>query len=124
MTSIDTAVRYRKLFTRYEKCHSVLNSKDHFDVNKKTELCKRLDTGRFWCWVMHLSKIMFIFTSNGQVVVGESNSRSNTENSSNSIIYKVKFFFSLKSCQRSLLSPKVIEINYFSNIYVLFNTEY
>ena len=34
-TSIDIAVRYRQLFTRYEKCHSLLNSKYHFDVKKK-----------------------------------------------------------------------------------------
>ena len=37
------------LFTGYEKCYSLLNSKYHFDVNKKTELCKWLDTGIFWC---------------------------------------------------------------------------
>ena len=41
-------VRY-KLFTRYEKYHSLVNSKDHFDVNKKTELCQWLDTGVLWC---------------------------------------------------------------------------
>ena len=35
-TSIDIAVRYRQLFTKYEKCHSLLNSKDHFDANKET----------------------------------------------------------------------------------------
>ena len=34
-TSIDIAVRYRQLFTRYGKFHSLLNSKGHFDWNKK-----------------------------------------------------------------------------------------
>ena len=33
-TSIDIAVRYRHLFTRYVKSHSLLNSKNQFDVNK------------------------------------------------------------------------------------------
>ena len=69
---------------------------------------------------MHLSNIIFIFTLNGQGVVGEFNSCSNTENSLNSIIscHKVKFFFSLKSCQRSLLSPKVINSN---EVFQIFN---
>ena len=52
----------------------------------------------FDVWVMHLSKIILIFTSSGQGVVGgEFNSSSNTENLLNSIIScdKVKFFFSL-----------------------------
>ena len=40
-------VWYQQLFTSYEKCYSLLNSEDHFDVNKKTELCKWLDTGIF-----------------------------------------------------------------------------
>ena len=35
--SIDVAVRYRQLFTRYEKYHSLLHSKGHFDANKKPE---------------------------------------------------------------------------------------
>ena len=58
----------------------------------------------FDVWVMHLSKIILTFTSNGQGVAGEFNSCSNTENSLNSIIscHEVKFFFILKS----LLSPK------------------
>ena len=37
-TSINIAARYRQLFTKYEKyekCHSLLNSKDHFDAYKK-----------------------------------------------------------------------------------------
>ena len=38
--SIDIAVQYRQLFTKYEKCHSLLNSKDHFDANKNTKFCK------------------------------------------------------------------------------------
>ena len=43
---------------------------------------------------MHLSKTILVFTSNGQRAVGEFNSCSNTENSSNSIMpcHKVKFF--------------------------------
>ena len=51
---------------------------------------------------MHLSRIILIFTSNGQGLVGEFNSCSNTENSLNSIIscHKVKSFFSLKSLQK------------------------
>ena len=69
---------------------------------------------------MHLSKIIFIFTSNSQVVVGEFNSCSNTENSLNSIFscHKVKFFFRLKSGQRSLLSPEVIDSNEVFQIFV------
>ena len=36
-----------QLFTRYEKCYSLLNSEDRFNVNKKTEWCKWLDAGIF-----------------------------------------------------------------------------
>ena len=62
-TSIDISVQYRQLFTRYEKCHSLLNSKDHFDVNKTAELCKWLDTGIFWClgYAFEYNNINFYF---------------------------------------------------------------
>ena len=69
---------------------------------------------------MHLSKIILIFTSNGQGVVAEFNSSSNTENSLNSIIsgHKVKFFFSQKkSALSALKSFKYL-------ICVLLSTEY
>ena len=73
---------------------------------------------------MHLSKIILIFTSNGQGVVAEFNSSSNTENSLNSIIscHKVKFFFSQK---KSALSKSLIIMK--SSKYlicVLLSTEY
>ena len=99
-------VRYQ-LFTRYEKYHPLLNSKDHFDAKKKQNLCQWLYTVYFDVWVMHLSKTILVFTSNGQRAVGEFNSCSNTENSSNSIMpcHKVNFFFSLTS----LLSPIVMK---------------
>ena len=63
-TSIDIAARYRQLFTKYEECHSLLNSKDNFDANKKTEFCKCLDIaiGLLWCfgYVFEEVKMLFI----------------------------------------------------------------
>ena len=67
---------------------------------QKTELCKWLDAGIFWCLGYDLSKILLIFTSNGHWVVCEFKSSSNTENSLNSIIscHKVQFSSAWKIC--------------------------
>ena len=52
-TPIDIAARYRQLFTRYEKCHSLLNSKDHFHVSKKQNYVNYSILVYFDVWVTH-----------------------------------------------------------------------